>query len=74
MVSTGPLDQHKTALLSTLVSDFTEKKTSTTFHFVNNACGASVEAWLEDMLLPLALAGPSGDLKNNSSVAVLGAM
>ena len=29
-----------------------------------------VEAWLEDMLLPLTLAGPSGDLKNNSSVAV----
>ena len=25
---------------------------------------ARVEAWLEGLLLPLALAGPAGDLKN----------
>ena len=35
---------------------------------------AQVEAWLEGLLSPLALAGPAGDLKNALSVAVSGAM
>ena len=35
---------------------------------------AQVEAWLEGLQPPLALAGPAGDLKNALSVAVSGAM